>query len=123
MGSTAVGRAFDTLSNDPLRVIAAVGTGGISEVIGAVDRDITSKRNQVHDAKAKAERDADTAMKEQEEIKRKGKLTEQRNAQLAKVRAKGAMAGGRSSTILTDPAMSSGGAPSIYGGRKTLLGS
>lgn len=111
MGSTAVGRALSSIS-DPIS--------------SAWDRAFNGQARELEygqRVRGEQEAAAQKALDEQEEIKRKGKLTEQRNAQLAKVQAKGAMAGGRSSTILTDPTMSSGGGSSIYGGRKTLLGS
>ena len=111
MGSTAVGRAFATIS-DPISQSWDRAFNGQARELEYSQR-----------VRGQQEAAAQKALDEQEEIKRKGKLTEQRNSQLAKVQAKGAMAGGRSSTILTDPMMSSGGGPSIYGGRKTLLGS
>lgn len=111
MGSTAVGRALGGISDDWTKAWEGAFNGQARELE-------YSQR-----VRGEQEAAAQKAFDEQEEIKRKGKLTEQRNSQLAKVQAKGAMAGGRSSTILTDPMMSSGGGPSIYGGRKTLLGS
>lgn len=111
MGSTAVGRALGGISDGWTKAWEGAFNGQARELE-------YSQR-----VRGEQEAAAQKAFDEQEEIKRKGKLTEQRNSQLAKVQAKGAMAGGRSSTILTDPMMSSGGAPSIYGGRKTLLGS
>jgi hypothetical protein len=111
MGSTAVGRAFSSIS-DPF-------SQAWDRAFNGQARELEVAQRKVGEQEAEGKR----AFDEQQEIKRKGKLTEQRNAQLAKVQAKGAMAGGRSSTILTDPTMSSGGGSAIYGGRKTLLGS
>lgn len=118
-----MGRAVDSISKDPLRAAVAVATGGVSEAVRAVDQDLVNKRNAAHDKQKEIEKQASDALAEQDEIKRKGKLTEQRDIQRAKSRAAGANAGGRSSTILTDPSSYGGGSASLLGGRKTLLGS
>lgn len=111
MGSTAIGRAFNAIS-DPISKSWDNAFNGQARELEYGQR-----------VRGEQEAEAKKAMDEQDEIKRKGKLTEQRDIQRAKAKATGANMGGRSSTILTDPTSYSGGSGSLLGGRKTLLGS
>lgn len=114
MGSTAVGRAFNSIS-DPI-------SKGWDNAFNGQARELEYAQR----VRGDQEKAADAAMKEQDEIKRQGGLTAERDRQKAKAKAAGANVGGRSGTLLTDPGSFTAGrsaADSIYGGRKTLLGS
>jgi hypothetical protein len=114
MGSTAIGRTFDSIS-DPI-------SQGWDRAFNGQARELEYGQR----VRGDQEKAAEAAIAEQDEIKRKGKLTEERDRQRARARAVGANAGGRSSTLLTSPSAYIGGAnaaSSPFGGRKTLLGS
>lgn len=114
MGSTAVGRAFNSIS-DPISKSWDNAFNGQARELEYGQR-----------VRGDQEKAADAAMKEQDEQKRQGNLTKERDMQRARVKAAGANSGGRSSTLLTSPSAFIGGAnaaSSPFGGRKTLLGS
>jgi len=139
MGSTAVGRAFspasdfvtrntEALAKDPARAIAGVLTYGGSEALWdkGIDRNVNGQARELKVAGLKAgeaEASANAMIdKQQEEIRQQG-LIKERDLARARQRAVMANAGGRSSTILTQPGSYTGASSNGYvPGRKQLLG-
>lgn len=114
MGSTAIGRAFNSIS-DPISQSWDRAFNGQARELEYAQR-----------VRGEQEAEAKKAIDEQDEMKRQGNLTKERDMQRARVKAAGANAGGRSSTLLTSPSSYIGGSTassSPFGGRKTLLGS
>ena len=114
MGSTSIGRSVDD---------------GLRDIQSFTDRNLNGQARELQygqRVRGEQEAAAEKAIKDQDELKRQGNLTKERDMQRARVRAVGANAGGRSSTLLTSPSAFIGGAnaaSSPFGGRKTLLGS
>jgi len=140
MGSTAIGRAFDSAASsagdilkNPNRAALAAFSGGISEVIRAADN-VTGKnldRNlnggarelEVMQKKVGEQEAATEAIFSQEtERQRQVGLTRERDLSRARQRAMSANRGGRSSTILSNPSSYFGGQGGYTPGSKQLLG-
>lgn len=140
MGSTAIGRAFDSAASSagdilksPNRAALAVATLGGSEVLRATDnvtgknldrnfnggaRELEVQQKKVGEQEAATEK----MFSDMNEQQRQQSLTRERDLSRARQRAMSANKGGRSSTILTNPSSYFGAQGGYTPGTKQLLG-